>query len=92
VTRKANISRRQFLTAAFRERDVALSETGTASALPGDPAQRELDERHSFGWEDESQTGRKSTAPETAPRIPDWDEGIDRVLEEMENLKGIEDF
>jgi hypothetical protein len=70
VTRKADISRRQFLTGAFRERDVALSKTGTASTLPS--------------W--------KITAPETAPQIPDWDEGIDRVLEEMEDLKGIEDF
>jgi hypothetical protein len=70
VTRKADISRRQFLTGTFRERDTALSETGTASTMPS----------------------RKITAPETAPQIPDWDEGIDRVLEEMEDLKGIEDF
>jgi hypothetical protein len=36
--------------------------------------------------------GRDFTTPETAPQIPDWDDGIDSVLEEMENLKGIEDF
>jgi hypothetical protein len=70
VTRKAEISRRQFLTGAFRRRDVALSRTAAISALPG----------------------RDFTAPETAPQIPDWDDGIDRVLEEMENTKGIEDF
>ena len=70
MTRRAKINRRQFLTGAFRRRDVALSRTEVTSALPGPDF----------------------TAPETAPRIPDWDDGIDGVLEEMENLKGIEDF
>jgi hypothetical protein len=70
VTQRAKINRRQFLTGAFRRRDVALSKTGATSALPG----------------------RDFTTPETAPQIPDWDDGIDSVLEEMENLKGIEDF
>jgi hypothetical protein len=36
--------------------------------------------------------GPDVTTPETAPQIPNWDDGIDSVLEEMENLKGIEDF
>jgi hypothetical protein len=92
VTRKAEISRRQFLTGAFRRRDVALSRTGANSALPRDLAQGEFGEHNRFGWQEESQIGRDFTAPETAPQIPDWDEGIDRVLEEMENWKGIEDF
>jgi hypothetical protein len=70
VTRKPKISRRQFITGAFRERDVELSKTGAVSALPG----------------------RDFTAPETAPQIPDWDNAIDSVLEELENMKGIEDF
>jgi hypothetical protein len=70
VTRKAKISRRQFLTGAFRERDAALSRTAATAAL----------------------LGRDFTAPETAPRIPDWGDGIDSVLEEMESTKGIEDF
>jgi hypothetical protein len=92
VTRKAKISRRQFLSGAFRERDAALSRTGNISALPRDPAQGKSGERHSLDCEDEPQIGRDFTAPETAPQIPDWDNGIERVLEEMENLKGIEDF
>ena len=70
VTQRAKINRRQFLTGAFRGRNVALSRTEVTSALPG----------------------RDFTTPETAPQIPDWDDGIDSVLEEMENLKGIEDF
>jgi hypothetical protein len=92
VTRKAKISRRQFLTGAFRERDVELSRTGATSAPHRDLAQGKLGDHHRFGWEDEPQIGRNFTAPETAPQIPDWDDGIESVLEEMENMKGIEDF
>ncbi len=77
VTRTAKINRRQFLTGTFRERGLAEGKLG---------------ERNRFGWEDEPQIGRDFTAPETAPQIPDWDNGMDSVLEEMENLKGIEDF
>ena len=92
VTRKAKISRRQFLTGAFRERDAALSKTAATSALPRDLARGKLDEHDRFGWEGDPQTGRDFTAHETAPQIPDWDDGMDSVLEEMENLKGIENF
>jgi hypothetical protein len=92
VTRKAKINRRQFLTGAFRGRDAELSSTGAISARPRDLARGKLDEHYRSGWEDEPQIGRDFTAPETAPQIPDWDDGADRALEEMENLKGIEDF
>jgi hypothetical protein len=92
VTRKAKISRRQFLTGAFRERDVARSRAGASSTLPRGFDQEDPGENNRFGWEDEPQIGRNFAAPETAPRIPDWDNGIDSVLAEMENLKGIEDF
>ena len=92
MTRKAKISRRQFLTGAFRGRDVALSRTVAISALPRELAQGEFGEHNRLGWQEEPQIGRDFTAPETAPQIPDWDDGIDRVLEEMENTKGIEDF
>jgi hypothetical protein len=77
VTRTAKINRRQFLTGTFRERDLAKGKLG---------------DRYRHGPEDEPQIGRNFTAPETAPQIPDWDNGIESVLEEMENLKGIEDF
>ena len=80
------------LTGAFRGRDVALSRTGAISALPRDVARGKLGEHHVFDWEDEPLIGRDFTAPETAPQIPDWEDGIERVLEEMEDLKGIEDF
>jgi hypothetical protein len=67
VTRTTKINRRQFLTGAFRERDLA--------EKMGEP-----------------RIGRKFSAPDTAPQISDWDNGIESVLEEMENTKGIEDF
>ena len=92
MTRRAKINRRQFLTGAFRGRDVALSKTRATSALPRDLAEGKLGKHHRFGWEDEPHIGRDFTTPETAPQIPDWDDGIDGVLEEMENTKGIEDF
>ncbi len=79
VKRKEAISRRQFLTGAFRGRDAAPSDTGATSTLPRDLAQGRLVENYCFAWNEE-------------PPIPDWDNGIDSVLEEMENLKGIEDF
>jgi hypothetical protein len=92
VTRRAAISRRQFLTGAFRRRDVAVSRPGASSTLRGDLGQGKPGERDRYGWNEERQFGRDFAAPETAPRIPDWDSGIDGVLAEMEDLKGIEDF
>jgi hypothetical protein len=92
VTRKAKINRRQFLTGVFRGRDVAPSRTEATSTLPRDLAQGKLGDHHRFGWEDEPRIRRDFTAPEMGPQDPDWDDGIDSVLEEMENLKGIEDF
>jgi hypothetical protein len=92
VTRKAKINRRQFITGVFRGRDVALLEAGEDSALSGDVAPEKLGEHYPSGWVDEPQTGRDFTAPDTAPQIQDWDEGMNSVLEEMENTKGIEDF
>jgi len=77
MTRKAEITRRQFLTGAFRARD---------------PARGKLAEPYGLGWQKDPRFSRDFTAPETAPRIPDWDDGIEHVLEEMEDLKGIEDF
>ena len=79
VKQKAAISRRQFLTGTFRGREAAPSETGATPSLPRDLAQGKLGDHYSFTWNEE-------------PPVPDWDKGMDSVLEEMENLKGIEDF
>jgi len=67
------------LTGAFRGRDTGPAETGATSASPRDLAQGKWVEHYCFAWDRE-------------PQIPDWENGLDSVLEEMENLKGIEDF
>jgi hypothetical protein len=58
-----------------------------------------LAERDRLGWNEEPRTRRDFkapsldfTAPRTAPQIPDWDNGLDRALAELEDLKGIEGF
>ncbi|MBW2493258.1 MAG: hypothetical protein JRE43_00785 [Deltaproteobacteria bacterium] len=79
MKRKLAISRRQFLTGAFRGRDAAPPEAEAPPALPRDLARAKLAERYCFAWNEE-------------PETPDWEKGLDGVLEEMENLKGIEDF
>ena len=50
VTRRAAISRRQFLAGAFRGRGAALSGTGGASVLFRDLAQGKAGEYERFGW------------------------------------------
>ena len=79
MKRESAISRRQFLTGAFRERDSAPAETGVTSDLSRDLAREKLVERYCFAWDRE-------------PPVPDWENGLDGVLAEMEDLKGIEDF
>lgn len=92
VTPRAKISRRQFLTGAFRGRDAARSGIDGVSALPRNLALGQLAAHDRLGWNGDPETGRDFSAPEAAAQFQDWENEIDRVLEEMENLKGIEDF
>jgi hypothetical protein len=41
-----------------------------------------------LAWTDLS---REVTAPEAAPDLPEWRDGLDRVLEQMNDLSGIEE-
>ena len=79
MKRKAAISRRQFLTGAFRERGTEPAESRASSALPRGRAQGKLVDHYCFAW------GRE-------PQVPESENGLDGVLAEMEDLKGIEDF
>ncbi len=90
--RKAAISRRQFLTGAFREREAAGSDEAEATSESLGIAPRKPGGRDRFERNLALQKLRNFTAPDTAPQIPDWKDGVDRVLVEMENLEGIEDF
>ena len=59
MSRRADLSRREFLKGAFRERDAACP----------------------------TEASRDFTTPE----VPEWERGMDRVLEAMDDLSGIEE-
>jgi len=92
VTPRAKISRRQFLTGAFRGRDAARSGIDGISALPRDLTLGQLAAHGRVGWNGDLETGLDFSAPDAAAQFQNWEDGIERVLAEMENLKGIEDF
>ena len=69
---RSGVSRREFLTRAFRPREAESATTGRL---------------------DETEISPTLAAPETAPEVPDWDgEGnLDRVLESLNDLRGIQE-
>jgi ferredoxin-type protein NapG len=66
-------------------------EEAAIRVLPREMAQGKLGDHYRFGWREEPRITRDFTAPESAPHIQGWEGGLERVLEEMEDLKGIED-
>jgi hypothetical protein len=40
---------------------------------------------------DEAESRRALAAPETAPEVPDWEGNLDRVLESLNDLSGIQE-
>jgi len=92
VMRKAAISRRQFLTGAFRGREAADSGAAEAASESLGIAPRKSVGRDRFERNLALQKLRNFEAPETAPQVPDWDDGLERALAELENRQGIEDF
>ena len=77
VTRKTKISRRQFLTGGFRGRK---------------PTKTDLSTPNSHVWTEAPEYRSDFKASETEPHSSDRDEAMERVLVEMEDLTGIEDF
>jgi ferredoxin-type protein NapG len=59
--------------------------------LPRALAQGRLSEGYRFGWLEEAEISADFPAPETAPDIPQWEGSLDRVLESMNDLSGIEE-
>ena len=59
--------------------------------LPRELAKGKLGDHYRFGWEEEARISRDFTAPDRAPEIPGWNDGMDRVLEQLEDWTGIED-
>jgi len=51
-----------------------------------------LGEHYRFGWKEEAVISRDFVAPQGAPEIPGWGEqGLEQVIEEMDDLSGIEE-
>jgi ferredoxin-type protein NapG len=59
--------------------------------LPRELAQGRLGEHYRFGWKEDAKISRDFTAPDSAPDIPAWEENMDRVLESLNDLSGIEE-
>jgi ferredoxin-type protein NapG len=66
-------------------------EEAAIKVLPRELAQGRLSDRYRFGWLDETETGRDLEVSESAPDLPGWEENLDRVLESMNDLSGIEE-
>jgi ferredoxin-type protein NapG len=66
-------------------------EEAAIQVLPRELAQGSLGEHYRFGWKEEATISRDFTAPEGPPDIPAWEGNLDRVLESMDDLSGIEE-
>jgi ferredoxin-type protein NapG len=60
--------------------------------LPHALAKGKIGEHYRLGWEEEAVISRDFAAPRNAPDLPEWGEkGLERVLEELSDLSGIEE-
>jgi ferredoxin-type protein NapG len=66
-------------------------EEAAIRVLPRDIAKGKLGEHYRFDWKEEAHISRDFTAPTRAPDLPQWEDGMDRVLEQMHDLSGIEE-
>ena len=66
-------------------------EEAAIKVLPRDLAKGRLGEHYRFGWMEEARVSRDFTAPEEAPEVKGWDDGLEKVLEAMDDLSGIEE-
>jgi ferredoxin-type protein NapG len=66
-------------------------EEAAIKVLPRDLAKGKLGSHYRFGWKEKPEISRDFTAPERAPDLPEWEHGMDRVLEAMDDLSGIEE-
>jgi ferredoxin-type protein NapG len=66
-------------------------EEAAIKVLPRSLAKGQLGEHYRFGWKEEATISRDFVAPRNAPDIPEWENGMERVLEQMEDLRGIEE-
>jgi len=82
----------EYCTGCGKCEHACILEEAAISVLPRDLVQGKLGDHYRFDWEEEPRISRDFIAPEAPPQIPGWGNGIDSVIEELEDLKGIEDF
>jgi ferredoxin-type protein NapG len=66
-------------------------EEAAIKVLPRTLAKGKLGEHYRFGWKEKAEISRDFTAPEGPPEVPEWDRGLERVLDAMNDLSGIEE-
>jgi ferredoxin-type protein NapG len=69
--------------------NACILEEAAIKVLPRDLAKGQLGEHYRFGWKEEARVSRDFTAPESAPDLPEWDKGLEKLLEDMDDLSGI---
>jgi hypothetical protein len=86
------VRRRELLARPFKASGLARSSTDMDARIDvvGE-AEGGLEEHSHHDWKTQAGIGRTFTAPQTAPNPPDWADSTERVLQEMEDLRGIED-
>jgi ferredoxin-type protein NapG len=66
-------------------------EEAAIKVLPLDLAKGRLAESYRFGWKEETEISRDFQAPESAPQIPEFEGSLERALEKLDDLSGIEE-
>ncbi|MCP4007702.1 MAG: ferredoxin-type protein NapG [bacterium] len=69
---------------------VCVLEEAAIKVLPVEQARGKLGDNYRFGWLEETDISGDFKAPETAPDLPQWENSLERVLEQMDDLSGIE--
>jgi ferredoxin-type protein NapG len=64
-------------------------EEAAIKVMPPDLARGKLGDHYRFGWSEEPEISRDFGPADSAPRR-DWKDSTERVLEELEDLSGIE--
>jgi ferredoxin-type protein NapG len=78
-------------TGCGRCENACILEEAAIVVLPRDLAKGKGGEHYRLGWKEPARISRDFTAPGRAPDVPDWDDNLERVIEHMDDLTGIEE-
>ena len=70
---------------------VCVLEEAAIKVLPVEQARGKLGDNYRFGWLEDAEISRDFESPEGPPALPQWRDGLERVLEQMDDLSGIEE-